>query len=66
MDAERATEIARALVGKQLFKPISGRKVGDLWIVIAKLGPFEEIRATFEIPDKLISSLLYQQVRSNG
>ena len=63
MNAERATEIARSLVETEVFKPVSGRKVGDMWIITAKLGPLEEVKVTFEIPNRLLSESLYPRKR---
>ncbi len=50
-DAAVATGIANKLVKDTPFKPISGRKEGDNWVIVAKLGVFEKVEATFVVPD---------------
>ena len=49
-NASQATELARDLIADNVFRPLSGRKVGNTWIVKAKVGIFEKVTVTFEIP----------------
>ena len=49
-NAAQATEFAENLLEDVFFKPISGRRVGDAWIVKGRVGAFEKVLVTFEIP----------------
>ena len=51
---ERATKLAKELLGDYNFRPTSGKKVGRTIIIKGDVGGMGYVKATFEIPENTV------------